>query len=127
MHGRAAYQAYIDKQMQLAHEFARWAESSAQFELATPQALPILNLRLKHAGKGNQLAQAHIDLVDRVTRDGRRWISETRVAGGSVIRIMIVSYLTGKPEIYALQHALIEATKTPLSRGTEVGSGERGQ
>jgi aromatic-L-amino-acid decarboxylase len=125
MHGRAGYQAFIDEQMQLAREFADWAKSSQRFELATPQVLPILNLRLKHAGDSDQLMRAHIELVQRVTRDGRRWISETRVAGQSVIRIMIVSYLTGKPEIEALQHALLEATKMPLFRGAEVGSGER--
>jgi aromatic-L-amino-acid/L-tryptophan decarboxylase len=127
MHGRAGYQSYIDEQMRLAREFAAWVESSEHFELATPQALPILNLRLRHAGVGDQLAQAHIDLVERVTRDGRRWISETRVAGQSVIRIMIVSYLTGKPEIEALQRVLLESVKTPLFRGAGVGSGEREQ
>ncbi len=125
MHGRAGYQAVIDKQMQAAREFARWVESSQQFALATPQMLPILNLRLRRVGDGNQTAQAHIELVERVTRDGRRWISETRVAGQSVIRIMVVSYLTGKPEIEALQHALLEALKMPLFRGAQVGSGER--
>ena len=124
MHGRAAYQAHIDNQMHLARGFADWVESSDAFELATPQVLPILNLRLKHAGEGDQLAQAHIELVDRVTHDGRRWISETRVAGRSVIRIMIVSYLTGLPQIEELQRALLDAIKMPLTRA-EVGSGER--
>ena len=125
MHGRSAYQDHIDQQMQLTGDFVRWVESSQQFELATPQVLPIVNLRLKNAGVGEELAQAHIDLVDCVTRDGSRWISETRVAGQSVIRIMIVSYLTGEREIEALQSALIEATKMPLSRGAGIGSGEK--
>ncbi len=127
MHGRAAYQAYIDNQMRLAREFANWVASSEAFELATPQVLPILNLRLKHGGGGDGLAQAHIDLVERVTRDGRRWISETRVAGHSVIRMMIVSYLTEEPQIAELQRALLEAIKMPFLRGAEVGSGERGR
>ncbi len=127
IHGRAAYQRFIDSQMELASEFASWIGSSDVFELATPQVLPILNLRLKNAGEGDELAQAHIDLVDRVTRDGSRWISETRVAGRSVIRIMIVSYLTGQPQIEELQRALLDATKMPLLRGAEVGSGERGR
>lgn len=127
IHGRTAYQRFIDSQMELASGFASWVESSERFELVTPQVLPILNLRLKNAGEGDELTQAHIDLVDRVTRDGRRWISETRVAGQSVIRIMIVSYLTGQPQIEELQRALLDATKMPLLRGAEVGSGERGR
>ena len=127
MHGRLAYQAHIDNQMQLAQEFAQWVSVSCVFELATPQVLPILNLRLKDPGEGDQLAQAHLNLVERVTRDGRRWISETRVAGQSVIRIMVVSYLTGDSQLHDLQEALLEATKMPLLRGAEVGSGEREQ
>ena len=127
MHGRQAYETFIDSQMHLAREFADWVDASGVFEMATPQVLPIVNFRLKHAGEGDELAQAHIELVDRVTRDGRRWISETRVAGRSVIRTMIVSYLTGRSQIDDLQHALLEATKMPLFRGAEVGSGERGR
>jgi aromatic-L-amino-acid/L-tryptophan decarboxylase len=127
MHGRKAYETLIDSQMQLAREFVAWVESGDVFEMATPQVLPILNFRLKRAGGGDQLAQAHIELVERVTRDGRRWISETRVAGRSVIRAMIVSHLTGQSQIEELQGALLDVTKMPLLRGAEVGSGERGR
>ncbi len=115
MHGRAAYQANIDRQMQLAKEFAQWVERSELFELATPQELPILNLRLKHAGEGESLTQAHLDLIENVTRDGRRWISETRVARQSVIRVMIVSYLTGREQVQDLQDVLAAAAAGQLS------------
>ena len=127
MHGRMAYQTFIDNQMRQARAFAHWVESSEHFELATPQVLPILNLRLKNAGDGEQLMRAHIDLVERVTQDGRFWISETRVAGQSVIRVMIVSYLTGPSQIEQLQQAMIAAIKMPLFQGAGVGSGERGR
>jgi glutamate/tyrosine decarboxylase-like PLP-dependent enzyme len=125
MHGRKAYERYIDRQMELAREFAEWAHRSGVFELAVPQVLPILNLRLKDAGSGDQLAQAHVDLVNRVTEDGRRWISETRVCGQSVIRIMIVSYLTGRSHLQELQRALLEAVKAVERQETQVGSGSR--
>jgi aromatic-L-amino-acid/L-tryptophan decarboxylase len=123
MHGRLGYERYIDNQMTLARHFAQWVEHSDWFELATPQVLPILNLRLKNFGEGDTLAQAHLDLVELVTRDGTRWISETRVAGESVIRIMIVSYLTTTSHLQALQQALTGASaevlsaKKPLFRG----------
>ena len=42
------------------------------------------------------LATAHAAIVDEVTRDGKRWISETVVNGHSVIRMMVISYLTGE-------------------------------
>jgi glutamate/tyrosine decarboxylase-like PLP-dependent enzyme len=133
IHGRAGYEQLIDDQMRLARDFAEWAERSEVFELATPQVLPILNLRLRNRGKGEELSKAHIDLVDRVTHDGRRWISETRVAGHSVIRIMVVSYLTTASHLEQLQRVMEEAalqigaTKKPLFRGAEVGSGKRGR
>ena len=127
IHGRAAYEHFIDNQMKMARDFVQWVESSEHFELATPQTLPILNIRLKDAGEGEQLMRAHIDLVERVTQDGRFWISETRVAGRSVIRVMIVSYLTEAQQIERLQNAMLGAIKTPLSQGARVGSGERGR
>jgi len=97
--------------MRSAREFATWVEGSEHFELAAPQILPIINLRLKNAKEADRLVPAHMDIVERVTRDGRRWISETRLAGRSVIRVMIVSYLTGPSHISDLQQALIEAAK----------------
>jgi predicted DNA-binding ribbon-helix-helix protein len=47
--------------------------------------------------------------VDEVTCDGRRWISETIVNGQSVIRVMVVSYLTEQRHIRALQEAMVAA------------------
>jgi glutamate/tyrosine decarboxylase-like PLP-dependent enzyme len=121
MHGRSAYERFIDSQMQLAREFANWVESSDYFESAAPQILPIVNLRLKHAGSGEELTRAHVDLVDRVTDDGRFWISETRVAGQSVIRVMVVSYLTETTQVEQLQQAMLAAIKKPLLQGARVG------
>lgn len=108
MHGRRAYEDYIDQQIGLAANFARWIESSQHFELAAPQVLPIVNLRLKGAS-GDALAEAHLELVNSVTEDGKRWISETRVNGSSVLRVMIVSYLTGEKHLSELQDALAAA------------------
>jgi len=122
MHGRKAYEGYIDSQMQLAREFAERAEHSGVFALAAPQVLPILNLRLKHSGSGDELEKAHVELVNRVTEDGRRWISETHVAGESVIRIMIVSYLTERSHLEDLQRALLEAAAIIERKATPVES-----
>ncbi len=47
--------------------------------------------------------------MDEVTRDGRRWISETIVNHESVIRVMVVSYLTEERHIRALQEAMVAA------------------
>ena len=95
VHGRKAYEELIDRQLQLAKSFVGWVEASTDFGLAVPQTLPIVTFRLKLAGlTARQLSTAHADIVDQVTRDGRRWISETIVKGQSVLRMMVISYLT---------------------------------
>ena len=111
VHGRRAYEELIDRQLQLARSFAVWVESSDEFELAAPQVLPIVTFRLKAHADGSQLAGAHAAIVEEVTRDGRRWISETVANGQSVMRMMIISYLTTDRQLAELESALIEAVK----------------
>src|ERR1700704_1733020 len=90
VHGRKGYEEHIDRQMTLASGFADWVGRSEQFELSTPMIVPILNLRLKGIADPKQRAALHSAIVDEVTRDGQRWISETIVNGESVIRAMVV-------------------------------------
>jgi aromatic-L-amino-acid/L-tryptophan decarboxylase len=118
VHGRQAYEELIDRQLKLAAFFANWVRSSEFFELATPQVLPIVNFRVKmlgHTGERcteDERRAAHEALVQQVTRDGRRWISTTLVNGQSVVRVMVISYLTGHRHLEELMIALTEAGKT---------------
>jgi glutamate/tyrosine decarboxylase-like PLP-dependent enzyme len=121
VHGRKAYEELIDRQLHLARSFVRWVEASTDFGLAAPQTLPIVTFRLKSAGLTAQpLSTAHADIVDQVTRDGRRWISETIVNGRSVLRMMVISYLTEARHLEGLQTALQAAAgKLILSARTK--------
>jgi glutamate/tyrosine decarboxylase-like PLP-dependent enzyme len=113
VHGRQAYEEMIDRQLKLAAFFANWVRSSELFELAAPQVLPIVNFRVKMLGATeDERRAAHEALVQQVTRDGRRWISSTLVNGQSVIRVMVISYLTGHRHLEDLMIALTEARKT---------------
>jgi glutamate/tyrosine decarboxylase-like PLP-dependent enzyme len=113
VHGRQAYEEMIDRQLNLAAFFANWVRSSDLFELAAPQVLPIVNFRVKVQGATeDERRAAHEALVQQVTRDGRRWISSTLVNGQSVIRVMVISYLTGHRHLEDLMIALTEARKT---------------
>jgi predicted DNA-binding ribbon-helix-helix protein len=58
-----------------------------------------------------QISAAHAAIVEEVTRDGHRWISETVANGSSVLRMMVISYLTAERHLEALQSALISAAK----------------
>ncbi|MGZ4898615.1 MAG: pyridoxal phosphate-dependent decarboxylase family protein [Candidatus Angelobacter sp.] len=112
VHGRQAYEDLIDRQLKLAAFFANWVRTSDWFELAAPQVLPIVNFRLKMPGASEEERRAaHEAIVHEVTRTGRRWISTTLVNGQSVIRMMVISYLTGHRHLEDLMVAVTEAAK----------------
>jgi glutamate/tyrosine decarboxylase-like PLP-dependent enzyme len=110
VHGRQAYEELIDRQLRLARSFVEWLRTSEHYELAVPQVLPIINLRVRGNGDESTVAAANAAVVEAITRDGRRWISLTQVAGRSVIRVMIISYLTEEHHLQDLQEALTRAT-----------------
>jgi hypothetical protein len=79
--------------------------------------LPIITFRLKAAGANpHELAADHDRIVEEVTRDGSRWISETKVRGQSVLRMMVISYLTEERHLEGLETALTNAAKALISR-----------
>jgi glutamate/tyrosine decarboxylase-like PLP-dependent enzyme len=117
VHGRQAYEELIDRQLKLAAFFAGWVRSSTIFELAAPQVLPIINFRVKLPGATDEgvtneaRRAAHEAIVHEVTRDGQRWISTTLVNGQSVIRMMVISYLTAHRHLEELMIALTQAAQ----------------
>src|SRR6266852_9405945 len=77
VHGRKAYEELIDRQLKLAASFAAWV-SNSDFEITVPHPLPIVTFRLKAPDlSAQELTAVHNRIVDDVTRDGQRWISET--------------------------------------------------
>jgi glutamate/tyrosine decarboxylase-like PLP-dependent enzyme len=109
VHGRRAYEEMIDRQMAMAQGFAKWVASSEYFELAAPQVLPILNLRVRGDIAADSRAALHRAIIEEVNRDGQRWISLATVNGQNVIRTMIISYLTEERHVSDLQTALVIA------------------
>jgi glutamate/tyrosine decarboxylase-like PLP-dependent enzyme len=115
VHGRLAYEELIDRQMRLVQSFAEWVATSDYFELAAPQVLPILNLRVRATGKSpEELNALHSSIIDEVNRDGQRWISGATVNGQSVIRTMVISYLTEERHLKDLQASLLGAAGCAL-------------
>jgi glutamate/tyrosine decarboxylase-like PLP-dependent enzyme len=110
VHGRKGYEDLIDRQMGLARSFAEWVQSSEEFELGTPQVLPIVTFQVKGV-EARQRTAIHASIVEEVTHDGQRWISETVVNGRSVLRMMVISYLTGERHLRELEIALTNAAK----------------
>ena len=56
-----------------------------------------------------------------VTRDGRRWISTTLVNGQSVMRMMVISYLTAHRHLEDLMIVLTEAVKKHAASQGQAG------
>ncbi len=116
VHGRKAYEEHIDRQLNLAQTFVAWLRASDHFELAAPQTLPIVAFRFKGMKLApEELSEIHASIAEEVTRDGRRWISETKVNGNSVLRMMVISYLTEERHLAELGKAL-SAAANKLSR-----------
>ena len=78
--------------------------------------LTIVNFRMKSNGlDAQQMAELHNQIAEEVTHDGQRWISDTIVNGASVLRMMIISYLTEERHLQDLQIALEKAARTVTS------------
>jgi aromatic-L-amino-acid decarboxylase len=117
VHGRQAYEELIDRQLKLSKSFAGWVKTSEDFELAVAPTLPIVTFRLKPAGRSPQeLVADHDRIVEEVTRDGGRWMSETKLRGQSVLRMMVISYLTEERHLQGLEIALANAGKQLIYR-----------
>ena len=113
VHGREAYQELIDRQIKLAQTFAEWVAASEDFELAAPQVLPIVNFRVRATHKTpRELHTLHSEIIEEVNRDGQRWISGAVVNGHSVLRTMVISYLSEQRHLQGLQAALQAARYT---------------
>jgi glutamate/tyrosine decarboxylase-like PLP-dependent enzyme len=111
VHGRSAYEELIDRQLTQARGLAEWFRNSEHFELGMEPVLPILNVRLKQHGSEAEIDAAHNAIVEAVTRDGTLWISKTHAAGRSVLRMMIISYMTGEQNIECLKQSLTAAAQ----------------
>jgi glutamate/tyrosine decarboxylase-like PLP-dependent enzyme len=118
VHGRKAYEELIGRQMGLAMDFAEWVRASDSFELVAAPTLPIVAFQWKHGNVSAELRAAiHNEMVEEITGDGRRWISETQVNGRSAMRMMVISYLTEERHLRELETALERAAKR-LSKET---------
>ena len=113
VHGREAYEEHIDRQVRLAEWFKQQIEGSSHFKPFAPPMLPIFNLHLKEAMDSEENnAQTLQAIVSDVTRDGQQWISTTLVNGRTVIRVMIISYLTEQRHLEELLERLHEAAQS---------------
>ena len=115
VHGRLAYEQLIGEQLALAESLEQQVLAGGNFVLAVPRTLTILNLRAKVATELHldeaTTAHLHREIVRRITDEGVHWLSTTRVHGRSVLRLMVISYLTQQQHVDALARKLDEAAQ----------------
>ena len=120
VHGRQSYEELIDSQLRLADYLQSRVLETGAFERATPRRLTILNFRAKVARElalpEEEIARLHHAIAAEITQEGQQWISTTRVRGRSVLRVMVISYLTEERHIDALSTRMQQAAKTVLDR-----------
>jgi aromatic-L-amino-acid decarboxylase len=120
VHGRQAYEDLVASQLRLAAYMESSVLETGAFDLATPRRLTILNFRARAAREmalpEEEIARLHHAIAAEITQDGQQWISTTRVRGRSVLRMMVISYLTEERHIDALATRLQHAAKTVLDR-----------
>jgi aromatic-L-amino-acid decarboxylase len=114
VHGRMGYEELISRQMRLARQLEKLLLASGEFTQAGPGVLPILNLQLK--GDADVRSILHRAFVTEVTNEGQYWLSTTRVQGESVVRLMIISYLTEERHVQALAARMVTAAKLVQAR-----------
>jgi aromatic-L-amino-acid decarboxylase len=114
VHGRQAYEDLMTRQMELARLLEQKLESSGLFEVTSPGPLPIVNVRLRVPPEMRSVL--HRELVADVTGDGEFWISTTRVCGESVVRMMVISYLTQQRHVERLAERIVQAARLAVER-----------
>ena len=127
VHGRKAYEELIDRQLQACKGLCRLGRSFQRFRTGGATNSSHRDFPAQGGGTSPQhMAAAHADIVDEVTRDGRRWISETIVKGQSVLRMMVISYLTEERHLQGLQTALADAAGKLILQARNKGLNHEG-
>jgi aromatic-L-amino-acid decarboxylase len=90
--GEEGIAARIRYHMRLAREFATWVEESEDFELLAPVPLSLVCFRASPAAwrtDETRLEQLNARLLDEVNREGRVFLSHTKLNGRFALRLAI--------------------------------------
>src|SRR5688572_19991064 len=88
--GAEGLRARLREHIRLAHEFARWDEADANFELMAPVALSLVCFRAAPRGIAEPARdQLNEELLERVNATGQTYLSHTRLRGHYVLRLAV--------------------------------------
>ena len=100
LHGTEGLRAHIRHHVALAAEFASWVGADERFEIAAPHPLSLVCFRLRLAGRSPQEQDAgNMALMERLNGSGRLFLTHTRTAGRTVLRLAIGGTFTERRHV----------------------------
>jgi aromatic-L-amino-acid decarboxylase len=82
-YGIEGLQHHVRRHVELAQQFASWVKSDSRFELAAPAPLNLVCFRHKGGDEANQ------GLMDRLNRSGDLYLTHTKLANRTTLRMCI--------------------------------------
>ena len=90
----------LREHLRLAALLASWIDAAPGFELMAPVPFSTVCFRAREADWSDEEADAvNARIIERVNRDGRVFISHTRVAGRYTLRVAIGNLRTDEPHV----------------------------
>ena len=124
VYGRRAYEEHFARQFRLARLFREELSAQAQFGTVTESPLPITCFTFCEPGRRARRRipaesltrferQMNLTLAEEMVRRGWAWISATRLAGATVMRMMVINYATTEDHIRRLVKDLVRLSGEP--------------
>ena len=93
-------QFHVRRHVELAQTFLSWVRKDSRFELMAPAPLNLICFRLKGGDELNE------DLLRRLNRSGKLYLSHTRLNGKYTIRFCVAQTRTELPHVEAAWGAI---------------------
>jgi aromatic-L-amino-acid decarboxylase len=111
-HGMAAFRAAIAKNLELAQHLASGISSHANLELLAPVELSAVCFRYREGGRSDDdLNRMNAEILQRVLRRGRVYLSNATLRGRFCLRACIVNHRTTEADVDSVITEVAEAAK----------------
>ena len=119
--GAEGLRARLREHIRLAHEFARWVEADADFELIAPASLSLVCFRAAPRGiASSALDGLNEELLERVNATGQAYLSHTRLRGRYVLRLAVGHIRTAESHVARTWTLLRDTLRDQASENLKV-------
>ena len=114
MHGAGAFREALDEKLDLARLAAEELKKIPGIEIVAPPVLSVTAFRLVEDGDDDDLAnRRNEELLRRINRRGRVWLTATTLGGRFVIRICVLSFRTHEDRLREAIEIIREEVERP--------------